>query len=165
MAFQLQQKNFDITSALDGNDITLGNSTVTNFRRDTSLTIDKAYPYVGIVDGVTYHFNTRGECKENPSLSLKLVTIDINSITITENADGNLLDTSSIVELNPREQIAIAAMQGIISTIENPLELSDYKLVQLSKKAFLLAKAMLQQAAEERKNNSTSGITSNSTSK
>lgn len=144
MAFQLQQKNFDITSALDGNDITLGNSTVTNFRRDTSLTIDIAYPYVGIVDGVTYHFNTRGECKENSSLSLKLATIDIN------------LDTSSIVELNPREQIAIAAMQSMLSTMENPLELSDFKLVQLSKKSFLLAKAMLQQAAEERKKGSTS---------
>ena len=47
-------------------------------------------------------------------------------------------------------------MQSILSTMENPLELSDFKLVQLSKKSFLLAKAMLQQAAEERKNDSTS---------
>ena len=43
MAFQLQQKDFDIATALSGNDITLGNNTVTNFRQDTALTIDRAY--------------------------------------------------------------------------------------------------------------------------
>ena len=153
MAFQLQQKDFDIATALSGNDITLGNNTVTNFRQDTALTIDRAYPYIGEVDGVTYHFNTRGECKENPSLSLKLSSIDINH---TKGDTGDILDTSEITEFNPREQIAIAAMQSILSTMENPLELSDFKLVQLSKKSFLLAKAMLQQAAEERKKDSTS---------
>ena len=153
MAFQLQQKDFDIATALGGNDITLGNNIVTNFRQDTALTIDRAYPYIGEVDGVTYHFNTRGECKENPSLSLKLSSIDINH---TKGDTGDILDTSEIIEFNPREQIAIAAMQSILSTMENPLELSDFKLVQLSKKSFLLAKAMLQQAAEERKKDSTS---------
>ena len=153
MAFQLQQKDFDIATALGGNDITLGNNIVTNFRQDTALTIDRAYPYIGVVDGVTYHFNTRGECKENPSLSLKLSSIDINH---TKGDTGDILDTSEITEFNPREQIAIAAMQSILSTMENPLELSDFKLVQLSKKSFLLAKAMLQQAAEERKKDSTS---------
>ena len=153
MAFQLQQKDFDIATALGGNDITLGNNIVTNFRQDTALTIDRAYPYIGEVDGVTYHFNTRGECKENPSLSLKLSSIDINN---TKGDTGGILDTSEITEFNPREQIAIAAMQSILSTMENPLELSDFKLVQLSKKSFLLAKAMLQQAAEERKKDSTS---------
>ena len=153
MAFQLQQKDFDIATALGGNDITLGNNIVTNFRQDTALTIDRAYPYIGEVDGVTYHFNTRGECKENPSLSLKLSSIDINN---TKGDTGDILDTSNITEFNPREQIAIAAMQSILSTMENPLELSDFKLVQLSKKSFLLAKAMLQQAAEERKKDSTS---------
>ena len=153
MAFQLQQKDFDIATALSGNDITLGNNTVTNFRQDTALTIDRAYPYIGEVDGVTYHFNTRGECKENPSLSLKLSSIDINH---TKGDTGDILDTSKITEFNPREQIAIAAMQSMLSTMENPLELSDFKLVQLSKKSFLLAKAMLQQAAEERKKDSTS---------
>ena len=153
MAFQLQQKDFDIATALSGNDITLGNNIVTNFRQDTALTIDRAYPYIGEVDGVTYHFNTRGECKENPSLSLKLSSIDINH---TKGDTGDILDTSEITEFNPREQIAIAAMQSILSTMENPLELSDFKLVQLSKKSFLLAKAMLQQAAEERKKDSTS---------
>ena len=156
MAFQLQQKDFDITAALGGSDITLGNNTVTNFRQDTALTIDVAYPYTGVVDGVTYHFNTRGECKENPSLSLQLSSIDINHIYTVGDADGNILDTSGIIEFNPREQIAIAAMQSMLSTMENPLELSDFKLVQLSKKSFLLAKAMLQQAAEERKKDSTS---------
>ena len=164
MAFQLQQKDFDIAAALSGNDITLGNNTVTNFRQDTALTIDRAYPYIGVVDGVTYHFNTRGECKENPSLSLQLSSIDINHIDTGGNADNNILDTSEIIEFNPREQIAIAAMQSMLSTIENPLELSDFKLVQLSKKSFLLAKAMLQQAAEERKKGSTSGNTPSSTS-
>lgn len=153
MAFQLQQKDFDIATALGGNDITLGNNIVTNFRQDTALTIDRAYPYIGEVDGVTYHFNTRGECKENPSLSLKLSSIDINN---TKGDTGDILDTSGITEFNPKEQIAIAAMQSILSTMENPLELSDFKLVQLSKKSFLLAKAMLQQAAEERKKDSTS---------
>ena len=153
MAFQLQQKDFDIATALGGNDITLGNNIVTNFRQDTALTIDRAYPYIGEIDGVTYHFNTRGECKENPSLSLKLSSIDINN---TKGDTGDILDTSEITEFNPREQIAIAAMQSILSTMENPLELSDFKLVQLSKKSFLLAKAMLQQAAEERKKDSTS---------
>ena len=153
MAFQLQQKDFDIATALGGNDITLGNNIVTNFRQDTTLTIDRAYPYIGVVDGVTYHFNTRGECKENPSLSLKLSSIDINH---TKGDTGDILDTSKITEFNAREQIAIAAMQSILSTMENPLELSDFKLVQLSKKSFLLAKAMLQQAAEERKKDSTS---------
>lgn len=153
MAFQLQQKDFDIATALGGNDITLGNNIVTNFRQDTALTIDRAYPYIGEVNGVTYHFNTRGECKENPSLSLKLSSIDINH---TKGDTGDILDTSEITEFNPREQIAIAAMQSILSTMENPLELSDFKLVQLSKKSFLLAKAMLQQAAEERKKDSTS---------
>ena len=153
MAFQLQQKDFDIATALGGNDITLGNNIVTNFRQDTALTIDRAYPYIGVVDGVTYHFNTRGECKENPSLSLKLSSIDINH---TKGDTGDILDTSNITEFNPREQVAIAAMQSILSTMENPLELSDFKLVQLSKKSFLLAKAMLQQAAEERKKDSTS---------
>ena len=153
MAFQLQQKKFDIATALGGNDITLGNNIVTNFRQDTALTIDRAYPYIGEVDGITYHFNTRGECKENPSLSLKLSFIDINN---TKGDTGGILDTSEIIEFNPREQIAIAAMQSILSTMENPLELSDFKLVQLSKKSFLLAKAMLQQAAEERKKDSTS---------
>ena len=153
MAFQLQQKDFDIATALGGSDITLGNNIVTNFRQDTALTIDRAYPYIGEVDGVTYHFNTRGECKENPSLSLKLSSIDINH---TKGDTGDILDTSEITEFNPREQIAIAAMQSILSTMENPLELSDFKLVQLSKKSFLLAKAMLQQAAEERKKDSTS---------
>ena len=153
MAFQLQQKDFDIATALSGNDITLGNNIVTNFRQDTALTIDRAYPYIGEVDGVTYHFNTRGECKENPSLSLKLSSIDINH---TKGDTGDILDTSEITEFNPREQIAIAAMQSMLSTMENPLELSDFKLVQLSKKSFLLAKAMLQQAAEERKKDSTS---------
>lgn len=153
MAFQLQQKDFDIATALGGNDITLGNNIVTNFRQDTALTIDRAYPYIGEIDGVTYHFNTRGECKENPSLSLKLSSIDINH---TKGDTGDILDTSNITEFNPREQIAIAAMQSILSTMENPLELSDFKLVQLSKKSFLLAKAMLQQAAEERKKDSTS---------
>ena len=153
MAFQLQQKDFDIATALGGNDITLGNNIVTNFRQDTALTIDRAYPYIGEVDGVTYHFNTRGECKENPSLSLKLSSIDINH---TKGDTGDILDTSEITEFNPREQRAIAAMQSILSTMENPLELSDFKLVQLSKKSFLLAKAMLQQAAEERKKDSTS---------
>ena len=161
MAFQLQQKDFDIATALSGNDITLGNNTVTNFRQDTALTIDRAYPYIGEVDGVTYHFNTRGECKENPSLSLKLSSIDINH---TKGDTGDILDTSEITEFNPREQIAIAAMQSILSTMENPLELSDFKLVQLSKKSFLLAKAMLQQAAEERKKDSTSENTPSPTS-
>ena len=153
MAFQLQQKDFDIATALGGNDMTIGNNIVTNFRQDTALTIDRAYPYIGEVDGVTCHFNTRGECKENPSLSLKLSSIDINH---TKGDTGDILDTSEITEFNPREQIAIAAMQSILSTMENPLELSDFKLVQLSKKSFLLAKAMLQQAAEERKKDSTS---------
>ena len=55
-------------------------------------------------------------------------------------------------------------MQSMLSTMENPLELSDFKLVQLSKKSFLLAKAMLQQAAEERKKDSTSENTPSPTS-
>ena len=95
MAFQLQQKDFDIATALGGNDITLGNNIVTNFRQDTALTIDRAYPYIGVVDGVTYHFNTRGECKENPSLSLQLSSIDINHI------DTGGLNTSEITEQRP----------------------------------------------------------------
>lgn len=164
MAFQLQQKDFDIATALSGNDITLGNNTVTNFKQDTALTIDRAYPYIGIVDGVTYHFNTRGECRESPSLSLQLSSIDINHIDTGGNTNDNILDTSEIIEFNPREQIAIAAMQSMLSTMENPLELSDFKLVQLSKKSFLLAKAMLQQAAEERKKDPTSENTPSPTS-
>ena len=83
-------------------------------------------------------------------------SIDINYIDTGGGTDNNILDTSGITEFNPREQIAIAAMQSMLSTMENPLELSDFKLVQLSKKAFLLAKAMLQQAAEERKKDLTS---------
>ena len=80
--------------------------------------------YKGRVGNITYYFNSSGEESSGNSLNkLFIVSADIaiTEGTVATKGGAGSSENIGIDILQPREQFAIAALQGILYNIEEPL--------------------------------------------
>lgn len=158
-------KEFNLQEALNGASIgfsttgavggTVGNY-VLNFRQYTQS--KATWKYVGESGKTTYYFDENGACSDGDTAhQLFLVDATLASTTGTDasRGDGGSAETISISTLQPREQFACYALQGIMYHIDNPLLLDDGQITQISTMAFQIAKGMLAAAADARAATST----------
>lgn len=155
-------RNFDINKALSGATIGFKNDKdeenniyVYDFEE---VTPGKLYRGIGS-DNIEYQFYIDGSVVNNENLYLtifeeKIVQDKMGGTTVTRtlNVEGETSKSEkiSIDVLQPREQFAIAALQGILTNIPKPLLLNDKKIIIISKLAFKIAQSMLNVAAEYR---------------
>ena len=158
-------KEFNLQEALNG--ASIGFSTtgavggkvgnyVLNFRQYTQS--KATWKYVGEAGKTTYYFDENGACSDGDTThQLFLIDATLASTTGTDasRGDGGSAETISISTLQPREQFACYALQGIMYHIDNPLLLDDGQITQISAMAFQIAKGMLAAAADARAATST----------
>ena len=115
---------------------------------------DNVYSYY--VEGEEYRCNAKGlhfekfEFADEKTLFMVNSEIEETRGTEASRGDAESKETISIDVLQPREQFAIAAMQSIIGTMIDPMNMDAYKIQSVAKKSFEIAQAMMQQAAEVR---------------
>lgn len=112
------------------------------------------YKYEGYISGVKSYYDEKGYCSSGDPLEQIFVviateTISVDNVATKGEAEGA---TSSIKinSLNPREEFAKAAMTSILGRMEDPMNMDNVKIMQLSDLAFKIAQSMLNTAADYR---------------
>lgn len=154
----MQILDFNFSEALNGGSIGFvsGQSLVQyiiNFKKTTYIDYHKQYSGVGQKDNITYYFNEKGQCDDNSSEHLLYKIKEESDYTVgtaVTRGDGSSKETINIDILQPREQFALSAMQGILSKIDNPLSLDEGNISIISEVAFKIAQNMLNVAAKYR---------------
>ena len=144
--------NFNLQKALNGHTIALSTDGTTlsniiyNFKKTT------ASGYTGNDgEGNDYYFNAAGECSDSTKGNLKLVSAEASKTSGTTGVRGEGKEEVTIDVLQPREQYAKAAMQGILNKIPcSILELDEATCLLVAKKSFVIAQYMINTAAEYR---------------
>ena len=114
---------------------------------------NKASRYQGTVGNTTYFFDEKGRPSDNiPKHRLFSVDAQIKTSqgTVATKGDSTSGTEVNIVALQPREQFAMAAMQGILQNISSPLLMSNALILDLVNTSFNIANAMMQKAADVR---------------
>ena len=114
---------------------------------------NKASRYQGTVGNTTYFFDEKGRPSDNiPEHRLFSVDAQIKTSqgTVATKGDSTSGTEVNIVALQPREQFAMAAMQGILQNISSPLLMSNALILDLVNTSFNIANAMMQKAADVR---------------
>lgn len=114
---------------------------------------NKASRYQGTVGNTTYFFDEKGRPSDNiPEHRLFSVDAQIKTSqgTVATKGDSTSGTEVNIVALQPREQFAMAAMQGILHSISSPLFMSNALILDLVNTSFNIANAMMQKAADVR---------------
>ncbi len=114
---------------------------------------NKASRYQGTVGNTTYFFDDKGRPSDNiPEHRLFSVDAQIKTSqgTVATKGDSTSGTEVNIVALQPREQFAMAAMQGILHSISSPLLMSNALILDLVNTSFNIANAMMQKAADVR---------------
>ena len=114
---------------------------------------NKASRYQGTVGNTTYFFDEKGRPSDNiPEHRLFSVDAQIKTSqgTVATKGDSTSGTKVNIVALQPREQFAMAAMQGILQNISSPLLMSNALILDLVNTSFNIANAMMQKAADVR---------------
>ena len=114
---------------------------------------NKASRYQGTVGNTTYFFDEKGRPSDNiPEHRLFSVDAQIKTSqgTVATKGDSTSRTEVNIVALQPREQFAMAAMQGILQNISSPLLMSNALILDLVNTSFNIANAMMQKAADVR---------------
>lgn len=138
-------ENFDLEKALSGQSIAIVNGDVytpiLNFRKEIK-------GYVGnSEEGINYSFNANGISPKGEIL--KMLVANISTTSGTTGVRGG--EQINIEVLQPREQFAIAALQGILNKIQTPiLELDGGVITLITKTAFRIAQSMMNTAADYR---------------
>ena len=144
-------KDFNLQKALNGHTIALSkegvlSNIIYNFKKTT------ASGYTGNDgEGNDYYFNAAGECSDSTKGNLKLVSAEASKTSGTTGVRGEGKEEVTIDVLQPREQFAMAAMQGILNKIPcSILELDEATCLLVAKKSFVIAQYMINTAAEYR---------------
>lgn len=114
---------------------------------------NKASRYQGSVGNTIYFFDEKGRPSDNiPEHRLFSVDAQIKTSqgTVATKGDSTSGTEVNIVALQPREQFAMAAMQGILQNISSPLLMSNALILDLVNTSFNIANAMMQKAADVR---------------
>lgn len=114
---------------------------------------NKASRYQGSVGNTIYFFDEKGRPSDNiPEHRLFSVDAQIKTSqgTVATKGDSTSGTEVNIVALQPREQFAMAAMQGILHSISSPLFMSNALILDLVNTSFNIANAMMQKAADVR---------------
>lgn len=114
---------------------------------------NKASRYQGSVGNTIYFFDEKGRPSDNiPEHRLFSVDAQIKTSqgTVATKGDSTEGTKVNIVSLQPREQFAMAAMQGILHSISSPLLMSNALILDLVNTSFNIANAMMQKAADVR---------------
>ena len=109
--------------------------------------------YVGQVQNKNYYFNSSGVCSDGDTLHNLFIadaTIDITSGTVATKGGEGGAENLNIDILQPRETIALYALQGILSRIDNPLLLDNGQITLITGLAFKIAQSMINTAADYR---------------
>lgn len=109
--------------------------------------------YSGEVNKTTYYFNKDGECSDgNSAHQLYIVDAEFSDTkgTAATRFEGGVEESIYVDILQPREQFAIAALQGILSKIDNPLNLSNSQISYVAELSFKIAQSMMSTAADYR---------------
>ena len=144
--------NFNLQKALNGHTIALSTDGTTlsniiyNFKKTT------ASGYTGNDgEGNDYYFNAAGECSDSTKGNLKLVIAEASETSGTTGVRGEGKEEVTIDTLQPREQFAMTAMQGILNKIPcSILELDEATCLLVAQKSFVIAQYMINTAAEYR---------------
>ena len=144
--------NFNLQKALNGHTIALSTDGTTlsniiyNFKKTT------ASGYTGNDgEGNDYYFNAAGECSDSTKGNLKLVIAEASETSGTTGVRGEGKEEVTIDALQPREQFAMTAMQGILNKIPcSILELDEATCLLVAQKSFVIAQYMINTAAEYR---------------
>ena len=168
---QVELKLFNLQKALAGASIAFGSGNVVseyihNFI-DTKGVVEASRYRGESENGEVYYFDKNGLCSDGEMThTLFMVettetptTGDTTAVTKCDEVE-QVCKIVNITALNPREQIAVQAMQAIISTMSNPIAMDASTVTRLTKKSFDIAQSMLS-AAAERRNAPTSDVNVN----
>lgn len=151
---------FDLDKALKGaclatsdTGTTEGNITAyaLNFRLVNPNSISEKYS--AVLNKSTYYFNDEGECSANSLYHLFLVVsqLEITKDSVATKGDGETEKQVSIDEIQPKEHIAILAMQSILAKFPDPLSLDNGQIMLIADMSFKIAQQMVNTAADYRK--------------
>lgn len=152
----IKLEKFDLDKALNGHSLALSRNgstideVILNFQRTT------ASGFTGVDEsGAVYFFDREGNCSKPDAGSLKLITASIGKTSGTTgdrvNSSGTGNEKISIDTMQPREQFAMAAMQGILGKMPfSILEADNGMITLIASKAFMIAQEMINTAADYR---------------
>ena len=144
--------DFNLQKALNGHTIALSKDGATiskiiyNFKKTT------ASGYTGNDEaGQNYFFDANGNCTLSEEGNLKLVTAEVSKTSGTVGVRGEYKEEITVDILQPREQFAMTAMQGILNKMPcSILELDEATCLLIAQKSFIIAQYMINTAAEYR---------------
>ena len=144
--------DFNLQKALNGHTIALSKNGATiskiiyNFKKTT------ASGYTGNDEtGQNYFFDANGRCTLSEEGNLKLVTAEVSKTSGTVGVRGEYKEEITVDILQPREQFAMTAMQGILNKMPcSILELDEATCLLIAQKSFIIAQYMINTAAEYR---------------
>lgn len=147
---------FELTAALSGKTL-IDNSgnIVLNFRKSTAGPM----PYVGEINGVSVHFNSKGETNDG-TITLSLATTTIDNKGTQGDSQTRSGDQEEFVMnyLNFKEQVALRVLASIIHHEQNPLGYDDSKIKLIVSQAFRVAVEFQNRAIMFRKEEQGGGI-------
>lgn len=145
-------KPFNLEKALNGHTIALSTNGETIDKIIYNFKKTLASGYVGNDEsGKLYYFNAEGKSTESTGSALKLVIAQVYETSGTVGVRGENKEEITIDILQPREQFAISAMQGILNKMPcSILEIDEATCLLIAQKSFVIAQYMINTAAEYR---------------
>lgn len=149
---------FNINQALNGASVGFaeGNNVIQyiiDFKRSNEKTANKEFVGVGQDDNKQYFFNKEGYCSDGLTIHrLWKIEEEIKFTEGTASTRGyDEGDTVNIDTIQPRDQFALAAMQSIITKIEdNILGIDNYKISKICDLSYKIAQKMMDTSAKYR---------------
>lgn len=155
----MEIKLFNISQALNGASIGFASGNIVvqyiiDFKRSNEKIASKEFVGIGQDDNIEYYFNNKGECSDGLS-SHQLYKIEdiINQSqgTVASRGEADGAEEIPIENMQPRELFAQAAMQSIISKLDEPiLGIDNFKIAKICELSFKIAQKMMTTAAIHR---------------
>lgn len=153
-------KEFDLLEAITGATLATSSNgalsgSVGNYVLDFGLN-DKGSErekYKGRIGNKTYFYNSNGEESSGKSINKLFIvqaTLAITEGTVATKGGSDDSENIGIDVLQPREQFAMAALQGILNNIKDPLLLDNGKINLIADISFKIAQSMINTAADYR---------------
>lgn len=144
--------DFNLQKALNGHTIALSKDGATIYKIIYNFKKTTASGYTGNDEaGQNYFFDANGNCTLSEEGNLKLVTAKVSETSGTVGVRGEYKEEVTVDILQPREQFAMTAMQGILNKMPcSILELDEATCLLIAQKSFIIAQYMINTAAEYR---------------
>ena len=155
----MEIKLFNIKQALNGASIGFASGNdiiqyIIDFKYSNKKQANQEFVGIGQDDNIEYYFNSKGECYDGEtSHQLYKIedTINQSQGTIASRGEASGAEEIPIENMQPRELFAQAAMQSIISKLDEPiLGIDNFKIAKICELSFKIAHKMMTTAAIHR---------------